>query len=106
MSTPNFRKSLLRLSKAQEKGIAVEVGGRRTAGSGNQPTDKGDVSSAEWLGEAKMTKSTRFGLTLLMWRKIEYYAMKKGKLPYMVIELAGRKLAVIRWEDFKSVVFF
>lgn len=88
-------KGRLRRSVAQEKGIARDIGGRRVAGSGNQPGLKGDVKDSRWLVEAKQTKGTRYSLTLLTWRTCETYAIKAGKEPVMVVEMAGRKLAVI-----------
>lgn len=87
----------------QEKRIAREVGGHRVAGSGSLPGMKGDVSSKHWLVEAKQTVMGRFSLTLKLWRKIEGEAVAKGKLPVIVVELAGRKVAIIDYNEFLAM---
>lgn len=84
---------------SQEKRIAKETGGRRVAGSGSQPGYKGDVKDPGWLIEAKQTVKARFPLTLQLWRKIEAEAFRASKTPAMVIEMAGRSLVVISYDD-------
>ena len=93
----------LRASVAQEKQIARDVGGRRVAGSGSMPGNKGDVKEDEWLIEAKMTVSGRYSLTLQTWRKIEREAAVKGKRPVIIVKIAGRSLAVIDYHDFLAL---
>ena len=93
----------LRASVAQEKKIAKDVGGRRVAGSGSMPGNKGDVREANWLIEAKQTVKGRFSLTLQLWRKIECEAFRTGKTPAMVIEMAGRSLVVISYQDWLAM---
>lgn len=93
----------LRASVRQEKKIAKDIGGRRVAGSGSLPGMKGDVTSSRWLVEAKQTVTQRFSLTLRLWRKIEGEAVSKGKLPVMLIEMSGRTLAVIDYNDFLAI---
>jgi siroheme synthase len=90
----------LRRSVAQEERLAVQLGGKRIAGSGSQLGAKGDVKTERWLVEAKTTTSGRFPLTLALFRKIEKEAIQAGKAPVMVIEMAGRSLAVITLDDF------
>ena len=97
----NVRK--LRSSVAQEKRIAKDVGGRRVAGSGSMPGNKGDVKHADWLIEAKQTVKGRFPLTLQLWRKIETEAFRASKTPAMVIEMAGRSLVVISYDDWLAM---
>lgn len=87
-------------SKRQEQSIARDVAGRRVAGSGSMPSNKGDVKAGAFLIEAKQTKGLRFSLTLALWRKIYSEAAKVGKRPAMVIEMAGRKVAVLDYDDF------
>lgn len=104
------RKFFIRQQKrsvAQEKKIATQMpGGRRVAGSGSLPGNKGDVKARLWLVEAKMTKRPSFTLTLGLWRKIEIEALKSSgyKRPVMQLELAGRKLAVLDWNDYLGLV--
>lgn len=51
------KKSTRYFSNRQEKHIAKELGGRKTANSGATPFSKGDVTLSNWLIEAK-TKIT------------------------------------------------
>lgn len=101
------RKFIIRRQKqsaAQERKVAIKlVGGRRVAGSGSQPGMKGDVKSDQWLVECKQSKSPGFRLTLQLWRKIEWEAIQAHKNPVMVIELAGRSLAVLDYNDFLAL---
>jgi hypothetical protein len=91
-------KQLLRLSRRQEKSHAQDTGGRVTPGSGNQDR-KGDVEPDEhWLGELKQTSRPSRALKLSEWRTIEGHARKSLKEPYMLVELAGRKLVVLDYE--------
>jgi hypothetical protein len=99
-----FHKIKLRASRQQERLIAAGRGGRVVAGSGNQPSSKGDVKERQWLGEAKITVSPRYSLTLSTWRTIESQAFASCREPYLVIEMAGRKLVVIRYETFEAAL--
>jgi hypothetical protein len=101
MPSPSARLRL-RLSRAQERGVAAQTGGRRTPGSGNQDV-KGDVQDEKWLGEMKMTVKTSRPLRLGEWRAVETQAFRACKEPYMVIELAGRKLAILSYETWLAL---
>lgn len=95
--------SRLRRSVRQERQIARDTGGRRTAGSGNQPGHKGDVRAGHgWLVEAKTTLAVRYTLRLSDWRKIEREALQARKTPAMQIEVAGRMLVVVSYDDWLS----
>lgn len=89
----------LRRSQAQERALARKLHGRRVAGSGNQ-SEKGDVKTAQWLVEAKMSQTPRYSITLQIWRKIVIEAIRAHKRPALLIELAGVTLAVIDFNDF------
>lgn len=93
----------LRRSVRQEKSIATAVGGRRVAGSGSQPGNKGDVRTERWLIEAKQTVKPSYRLTLDVWRKIEHHAIKAGREPVLIVEMAGRSLAVMDLNAFLAV---
>ena len=97
-------KQRLRRSVQQERGIAQDVGGRRVAGSGNQPGNKGDVRAGDWLIEAKQTVKPSYSLKLGEWRKIEAAAIRASKSPVMIVEMAGRKLAVIDYDDWLALM--
>lgn len=90
----------LRRSVQQEKRVARQLGGRRVVASGALLGSKGDVKADRWLVECKTTTSPRFPLTLALFRKIEFEAMQAGRAPVMIIEMAGRSLAVITLDDF------
>lgn len=90
----------MRSSVRQEKKIAADVAGHRVAGSGNQPGLKGDVKCLDWLIEAKQTVRTSTTLKLSVWRKIESEAIKAAKEPAIVLDIAGRELAVIDYKTF------
>ena len=90
-------------SVQQEKSVATKLAGRRVAGSGSLPGMKGDVNSERWLVECKFTDSKGFRVTLPLWWKIEKEAIQKGKLPVMILEIAGRSLAVIDFNDFLAL---
>ena len=79
------------------------MGGRRVAASGSMQGLKGDVTHDSFLIEAKSTKTDRYNLTSKTWRTIEYHANLKGKRPLMVIDLDGRRLVVIGWDDFLEI---
>lgn len=73
-------------AKAQEKALALRVGGRVTPGSGNGSI-KGDVRKRGVVRiEAKTTKSKSFSVTLDMIRKIEDAALPSNEMPMLVIE--------------------
>ncbi len=97
-------KQRLRRSVQQERGIAKDVGGRRVAGSGNQPGNKGDVDADRWRIEAKQTVKPSYSLKLAEWRKIETAAIRASKSPVMIVEMAGRKLAVIDYNDWLALI--
>lgn len=98
----------LRISVRQEKSVAKALpAARRVAGSGNVPGFRGDVKNAEFLVEAKVTESQSYRLNLdgpNGWLAIERKARQAGKEPVMVVDLAGRRLAVVdanyvEWQD-------
>jgi hypothetical protein len=92
----------MRRSRQQEESIARDGHGRRNAGSGNQPGIKGDVTLPSWLVEAKQTVTVRYTMTLSTWRAIEAHALRKGKEPVVVVEMAGRKFAWISYDAWLS----
>ncbi len=97
----------LRRAVRAEKRVASVLAGRRTAASGSQPGDKGDVrvetKGERWLVEVKQSVSPRYSLTLKTWNTIANYAVKKGKEPLLVLEIAGQKLAVMDLNAFQAL---
>lgn len=88
----------LRRSVRQERAIARDTGGRRQAASGSLPGLKGDVKTKSWLIEAKTTAGVTYTLKLRTWRKIEQEALVARKEPVLVLEISGRKLAIIDYD--------
>lgn len=103
MSSRVFTIRKIRSSVRQEKRIAKDVGGRRTAASGALPGLKGDVKADDWLIEAKQTQSVRYSLTLAVWRKIEREAILSGRKPALVIEMAGRQVVCVDYNDWLAM---
>lgn len=67
------------------------------------PSMKGDVRATLWLVEAKQTRTSRYNLTLAVWRKIEREAMRASKEPALMIDMAGRNLVVISEATFLAL---
>lgn len=84
-----------RRSKAQEKKLAIRVGGSLTPASGARDI-KGDVRIKNVVRiEAKTTKNASFSVTRDMIDKIETAAVNSGEMPVLVIEFNdgfGKKL--------------
>lgn len=76
-----------RRSRAQERRVAREVGGRVTAGSGSSwRSGGGDVRAPEDLIECKYTDARSFALSEAAWHKLERQAARLGREPVMVIK--------------------
>ena len=95
----------LRRATGAERRVAIDNAGRRTAGSGNQPSvgQKGDVKAADWLFEVKDAVGPRYSITLLTWRTIECQAIRASKEPALVLNLAGRKLVIVSYDAFLAL---
>lgn len=69
------------VSSSQEKKIAKEIGGKRTANSGATKFDKGDIVVNEWLVEAKTCMQPKKSFSIkqdwLLKLKEEQYATGK-----------------------------
>lgn len=66
------------------------------AGSGNQPSEKGDVKDGfNWLVENKSTIGNRYSLRLSDWRKIKNEAIRAGREPVIQLDMNGERLAII-----------
>lgn len=73
-------------SKKQEDTLAKNVGGRRQPNSGAIPTMKGDVSSSDFLFEAKTTGNKSLSVTLKWLTKISREAAEEAKTPGMELQ--------------------
>lgn len=92
-------------STKQELQIAKDVGGKRQTASGALPYDKLDVSSQEFLIDAKYTDRGSFSINKTQMKQYEMEARKVGKLPAMVVDFGrGQCYTVIRYEEFLHYV--
>jgi len=94
----------IRRSVRQERRIARDVGGRRVAGSGSMPGNKGDVAAPGYLLEAKYTDKASYSLKLAIWRKIECEAIRAGCEPGLIIEIMGRRLIVLDYNAWRGLI--
>lgn len=74
-------------SQRLEKRMAKSLNGRTTPGSGAFNGNKGDVKSADWLGEHKFTDKKSYSLSLKIWAKINREAKDIKKTPILEIVL-------------------
>lgn len=82
-----------------EKSVAADLGGRVQPGSGATSFAKGDIRLANFLLEHKFTDAASYSLRLETFEKIESEARAMVKLPAMVIDIQGRKLVIMRYDD-------
>lgn len=66
------------------------------SGAGHQ---KGDIRTAEWLGEDKFTEAASFTVTAKVLDKTVSEALASRRLPFWRITMLGYKLRLYREED-------
>lgn len=93
----------IRLSRAQEKQLAKDVGGKVQVASGARWDRKGDVVAPEHLYEAKMTSAESYSLKLKEWRKVKFEAIMTNKTPVMAVQIQDERLAVLSWGDYLTL---
>ena len=91
-------------SQKQEKKLAAQLDGQRSAGSGCFWSRKSDVRSAKWTVEAKWTGNKKsFSVTKLMLDTVERDAIKDSRTPLLVFNLGGRDYYVLHENDFIEI---
>lgn len=91
-------------SRKQERDIANALdGGGVTPASGAFWHRKGDVSSTDYLVEAKRTDKASLSIKKQVWDKIRREALLDGRVPVLGIQIQDRNLAVLDWEDFLAL---
>lgn len=98
-------------SKGLEKEVALQVGGRRTSGSGNK-LEKGDVRlNGVMRIEHKATQKKSFSVTVEMLEKIELAARGCDEIPILVVEFldargqsTGVKVACVPFQDILDLI--
>lgn len=88
-----------------EEEVCDRLGGHHVAASGATDYCKGDVKTDKWLIDCKYTSSTGYGLLLGTWNKISSWARNEGRLPCILLRVAGvRDKAIMRDQDFHELV--
>lgn len=85
--------------RRQERRTASDFGGRLQPGSGSHWARKGDVVTAILLIENKFTGNNSIVLKALALQKICDEATAEGKVPALVIELAGSEYVLFTKDD-------
>lgn len=105
--TKKVRQRRMKLSRRLEQGLAEDMGGHRTPGSGNQDT-KADVRVVdEWRLEHKYTESTK-GYRILIddLAAVIRHANMAGEWPALILNFTrmSRKFAIVPFEVFLEIV--
>lgn len=89
-----------RARQSEEQGAKISQG-RRVSGSGNGRV-KGDIQTAKWRIENKLTDANSFTVTKDLLDKITHEALHTppGLLPQMRIQMPGYTLRVLREQDY------
>jgi hypothetical protein len=107
VTTKKERKSRIKVSRKLEKGVARDVGGRTTPGSGNRDV-KGDIRKIdEWRIEHKYTDSLKgWRLEISTLSTLVHYANLAGEWPALVINFRRlkRQFVTIPYELFIAIV--
>jgi len=90
--------------------VADQTSGRRQPGSGSGLA-KGDVVSPTvnnwWTGvlyECKHTDAKSFSLTAQAFSKVQREAVSSGRLPVMVVDVGGQRLAVLEFSSLTDIL--
>lgn len=101
------RRKRVKLSRKLETGVAQDIGGYTTAGSGNQD-DKADIRKIdEWRIEHKYTTSVKgFRVETNMLDSVIRHANMTGEYPGLVIDFRrlGRRFVMVPYETFLEIV--
>jgi len=105
--TKQDRRKQIKISRKLEQGVAQDIGGRTTPGSGNQEL-KGDVRKVdEWRLEHKYTESTKgYRLEAEDLATVVHHANMAGEWPGLVINFRrlSRQFVVVPYELFLAIV--
>lgn len=91
------------MSLRSEKAAALRFGGRRQIASGALAHSKGDIRTAEYLIEDKITAARSYSITRKVWDKIAVEALNVGKTPLLRVTIDGKTLVVCNEHDFLSL---
>jgi len=107
VATKQERRRQIKISRKLEAGVAQDIGGRTTPGSGNQDT-KADIRKIdEWRLEHKYTDSIKgYRLEVEDLQKVVHHANQAGEWPGLVINFRqlGRQFVAVPYELFLAIV--
>ena len=86
-------------SKKQEKRIAEDLGGRVQPASGSRWGYKRDVSTPEYLIEAKISDAKSVSVIEKDLRFLKQQAYQQGKVPVYVVEVRDASVAILPKEE-------
>lgn len=98
------KRAILEKSRAQERRTAKDLGGERTAGSGNQWHSKGDVKAKRFLVECKRTDAASFSLKKSVLRAHKFDALKAGKDALVEVVLGEERWGMVPWETLMELM--
>lgn len=101
------KRRTIKLSRKLEKGVADDVGGYTTSGSGNGDDKDDVVVRGEWRIEHKFTKSaSAFSLKTSQLKAVTEHASASGERPALVIDFRrlAKKFVVITYDTFLELV--
>jgi hypothetical protein len=94
----------IRNSRAQEKGVARDLAGRVTPGSGNKWFAKNDVLAPGWSIECKTTQAKSFSLRLDVLRTAQKNALLDNREMAVIVEIQGHSWVVLPYASFLSLL--
>lgn len=94
----------IRNSRAQEQGVARDMGGRVTPGSGNRWFVKNDVLAPGWSIECKTTTAKSYSLRLDVLRTAQKNALLDNREMALVVEIQGHSWAVLPYATFLALL--
>ena len=77
--------------------------GTRHKGSGNYWAKPGDVSTPDFLIDAKHTEHASYSITKKIWNKIYEEALFMKRIPILSLEIQTTELVVLSKSDFLAI---
>lgn len=87
-----------------EQQVAKDFKASVTPSSGNQWFAKGDVSSKEYKISCKSTDKESFTLKKADWLEIQKIAFASGVVPLLAVDLNGKKLIILDYDEYLSSI--
>lgn len=94
----------VKASRAQERRVAMSMGGRVTMASGALPGGGGDAENEEWLSECKRTDKKQITITVAVLDKLTVEASRAGRKPRLDVEVGGQEWVAVPRAVFDGLV--